>query len=246
MDRRWRVSLLWTAAAVVVFVVVASVATVRIIRSRADSYAPRIEPGQFTTMIDNPYFPLRPGNRWVYEGPGADGKPEQTVIDVTSETRRVGGVMCVVVRDTETANGQVIEDAVNWYAQDAEGNVWNFGEETKEFADGKLVDTEGSWETGVKGAKPGIAMQANPKIGDHYRKEYLRGEAEATADVLSLNEHATVPFGSFDGVRMTKEYSPLESSLVDHRYYAKDVGLVLVVMVKGGSGRTQLIEMTHR
>jgi hypothetical protein len=231
--------------AVAVVVVVGTLGVVRFVRSRSDNYAPHIEPAQFTSTIDNPYFPLRPGSRWVYRGVGADGKPEQTVIEVTSETRRVMGVGCVVVRDTATANGQVVEDSVDWYAQDAEGNVWNFGEETKEFDNGKLVGTEGSWEAGVQGAQPGIAMQANPKIGDHYRKEYFRGEAEDSADVLSLDEHATVPFGAFDGVRMTKEYSPLESELVDHRYYARDVGLVLIVTVKGGNGRTQLVEMTR-
>jgi hypothetical protein len=207
-------------------------------------YAPRIEPSQFTTRIDNPFLPLAPGSRWVYEG-RKGGRRERIVVEVTSETRRVMGVECVVVRDTVTTDGEVTEDTMDWYAQDRDGNVWYFGEDTKEYEGGKVVSTEGSWEAGVGGARPGIAMKARPQVGDRYRQEYLRGEAEDMAEVLNLSARAAVPFGVFNGVLQTKDFTPLEPDQIEHKYYASGVGLVLEVLAEGGSGRVELVEMTR-
>ncbi|MGH9186574.1 MAG: hypothetical protein ACRD0U_12280 [Acidimicrobiales bacterium] len=88
-------------------------------------------------------------------------------------------------------------------------------------------------------------MQANPRVGETYRQEYYAGEAEDMGEVLSLDERASVPFGSFDGVLMTADYTPLEPDVVEHKYYAVDIGLVLEVKVEGGSGRVELVELTH-
>jgi hypothetical protein len=134
------------------------------------------------------------------------------------------GVECVVVNDKAWENGKLIERTYDWHAQDKEGNVWYFGEDTKEYENGKVVSTKGSWEAGVDGAKPGIIMQAHPKVGQSYRQEYYKGEAEDMAKVINLNESVTVPYGSFDHVLVTKEWTPLEPSYAEHKYYAPGVG----------------------
>jgi hypothetical protein len=183
------------------------------------AYAPHINPADFTTTIDNEYFPLKPGTIFVYEG-GA----ERDEMTVTSDAKKVMGVECVVVNDKAWEEGKLVEQTYDWYAQDKKGNVWYFGEDTKEYENGKVVSTKGSWEAGVDGAKPGIMMQADPKVGDVYRQEYYPGEAMDMAKVLSLNESVTVPYGSFDHVLKTKEWTPLQPVFFEHKYYVRGVG----------------------
>ena len=209
----------------------------------AAAYAPAIDPAEFSTDIDHPLFPLAPGTRWVYEGETDEGF-ERIVVEVTGETREVMGVETVVVRDTASIDGEVVEDTYDWFAQDAAGNVWYFGEDTHEIEDGAPINSDGSWEAGVDGAQPGIVMPAAPQVGDEYRQEFYEGEAEDEAEVLEVDEHVEVPFGSFDGVLVTRDITPLEPDVEEHKYYAPGVGLVLEVGISGGSGRIELVEMT--
>jgi hypothetical protein len=209
------------------------------------AYAPRIDPADFTTVVDNPYFPLMPGTRWVYEGTGDDGERERKVVEFTTDTRTVMGVTCVVVRDTVTADGELIEDTFDWYAQDGRGNVWYFGEDTTEYENGKPVNHNGAWRAGAGGAQPGIVMKGSPAVGDHYRQEYLRGEAEDMADVIALDRTTAVPFGSFDRVLVTKDYTPLEPGMIEHKFYAAGVGTLREVKVEGGNAQVELVEMTR-
>jgi hypothetical protein len=185
------------------------------------SYAPQIDPAEFTTKVVNEYFPLKPGTTFVYEG-----HIERGQMSVTHQTKKVMGVECIVVDHREWEGDKLIEGTYDWFAQDKEGTVWYFGEDTKEYENGKVVSTKGSWEAGVDGAKPGIIMQAHPKVGQTYRQEYYKGEAEDMAKVQSLNDSVTVPYGSFDHVLVTKEWTPLEPSYHEHKYYARGVGHV--------------------
>jgi hypothetical protein len=185
------------------------------------AYSPDINPANFVNRIDNKYFPLDPGTTFIYEG-GA----ERDVMAVTSDTKKIMGVECVVVDDRGYDAGKLIEKTYDWFAQDNKGNVWYFGEDTKEYKNGEVVSTEGSWEGGVDGAKPGIMMQGNPKVGESYRQEYYVGKAMDMAKVVSLNESATVPYGSFDRVLVTKEFTPLQPGYIEHKYYAPGVGQV--------------------
>ena len=105
------------------------------------------------------------------------------------------GVSTTVVRDTVTIDGALVEDTYDWYAQDQEGNVWYFGEETAEYEDGEIVSTAGAWEAGVDGALPGIVMEADPTVGDSYRQEYYPGEAEDMAEVVQTGVSEEVAFG---------------------------------------------------
>jgi hypothetical protein len=183
------------------------------------AYAPDINPANFTTTIDNEYLPMKPGTTFLYEG-GA----ERNEMSVTHKTKKVMGVECVVVDDRAWEGDKLIEKTYDWFAQDKEGNVWYFGEDTKEYENGKVVSTKGSWEAGVDGAKPGIIMPADPKVGESYRQEYYPGEAMDMARVLSSNASITVAYGSFDHVLETKEWTPLQPVFYEKKYYVRGVG----------------------
>ena len=176
-----------------------------------EPYSPTIDPSAFSTKIDNPYFPLTPGTRTIYEAATPDGL-QRTTTEVTRDTKKIMGVDTVVVHDTVTLDNEPLEDTFDWYAQDRDGNVWYFGEATKEFEDG-TVDTEGSFEGGVDGALPGIIMPGHPQVGDQYRQEYAKGVAEDTGEVLSLTGSETTPLTGPDqgpigheGLRPTRSH----------------------------------------
>jgi hypothetical protein len=206
-------------------------------------YAPRFDPASFVTGVDNPHFPLLPGTRWVYEG-DTDAGHERVETEVTHETKEILGITTIVVRDKAFIDGELVEDTSDWYAQDRAGNVWYMGEATQEYEHGTPTNTKGSWEAGVKGAKPGIQMPAKPRRGQSYRQEYLKGEAEDEATILKTDAAATVPLGAFDGAVKTKDYTRLEPKLLEHKWYAPGVGLVLEDTKRGGFGRLELIEHT--
>jgi hypothetical protein len=202
----------------------------------------KLDPAQFTTQIDNPYWPMKPGSRWVYRETDASGEAQRVQVTVTDQTRTIIGIQARVVHDkVTTADGALVEDTLDWYAQDAKGNIWYLGEDTKEYENGKVVSTEGSWEAGVDGAQPGILMPTDPKRAMEYRQEYYKGQAEDAAQVLSLDMRAKVPAGFFKRVLVTKDYTPLEPKLLEHKFYAPGVGPVLAITVKGGSSRSELL-----
>jgi hypothetical protein len=201
-----------------------------------------VDAEDFVATVDNPSFPLAPGTTLVYEGRSGDER-EVVTIEVTDRTKVILGIACVVVRDTVTVAGEVREDTFDWYAQDVDGNVWYMGEDTKEYEDGKVVSTAGSWQAGVDGALPGIIMPADPAVGMAYTQEHLAGEAEDKGEVVALGEHVTVPAGSFGDVVVTEDWTPLEPGVREHKYYAEGVGVVFEEIVKGGDGVLRLVEV---
>ncbi len=208
------------------------------------AYTPRIKPASFTTRIDNRYFPLKPGTTFAYQGKSQNA-PERDVMAVTHRTKQIMGVKCVVVDDRVFENGKLTEQTYDWYAQDKKGNVWYFGEDSRELKNGKVTSTKGSWETGKDGAKPGIIMQAHPKVGKSYHQEYYKGKAEDMARTLKLNGSTSVPYGSFKHVLVTREWSPLEPNVAEHKYYAPGVGDILEVTTKGPPERLKLVSVRH-
>jgi len=212
-----------------------------------DPYDPEISPDNFLDVEDiianpNTYYPLIPGTVNVFEAETEEGA-EHIETTVTDDTREILGVACVVVRDTVTVDGEVAEDTFDYFAQDSEGNVWYFGENSYTYEDDVIVGVEGSWIAGVDGAKPGIIIYANPQIGDLYRQEFLAAEAEDMGEVLALNETVSVPYGSFQNCVMTRDFSPLEPDVEEHKYYAPGVGVVLEVTVETGE-RTELVDVS--
>lgn len=200
-----------------------------------------LDPADFVDRIDNPYWPMAPGSKWVYRETAEDGAEQQVEVTVTDRTKTILGIDATVVHDVVTEDGELKEDTYDWYAQDKDGNVWYLGEDTKEFEKGNVVSTEGSWEAGVDGAQAGIIMPADPEVGMTYRQEHYEGEAEDAGEVLSLDEKAEVPYGTFDHVLKTKDFTPLEPEVVEHKFYAEGVGPVLTIGVSGGAGREELI-----
>jgi hypothetical protein len=199
-----------------------------------------LDPADFTTEIDNPFWPMTPGNRWV-----SRSTEERIVVEVTRRNKDVAGIEAVVVRDTVTDNnGELVEVTDDWYAQDADGNIWYLGEDVKDYQDGKVVSTAGSWEHGVDGALGGIAIPADPRPGLKYRQEHYAGEAEDRAEVLSVTEAVRVPAGTFEDCLQTEDTTPLEPDAVEHKYYAKGVGPVLNEKISPDRGREELISYT--
>jgi hypothetical protein len=209
-------------------------------------YNPQIDPADFVRKIDNRHLPFKPGTRQVFKGVAEDGKtPQRDVEVVTHRTRKVDGVRCHVVRDTITSRGKPVERTFDWYAQDKRGNVWYFGENSNDYRHGHWVKSDGSWEAGVDGAKPGIMMEAHPKRGDSYRQEYYRGHAEDQAKVLGDGGAVTVPYRSFQHTIATKETTRLEPGIVEKKWYAPGVGEVKSQDVKGSKEGFQLVKVTH-
>jgi hypothetical protein len=200
-----------------------------------------LDPADFTTEITNPYWPMAPGDRWVYRETDGRGGEQQVVVTVTDRTRTIAGIEARVVHDVVSEEGELVEDTFDWYAQDAGGNVWYLGEHTREFEKGKVTTTAGSWEHGVDGAQAGIAVPAAPRAGLEYRQEYYAGEAEDAATVLSLDEWVQVPAGAYRDVLMTKDYTPLHPDILEHKLYAPGIGPVLVLGISGGAGREELV-----
>jgi hypothetical protein len=184
------------------------------------------DPGDFVETITNPYFPLYPGEVFIYSGVTDEG-PEVLQIYVSHQKKTILGVDCAVVNETVTVDGILVEVAINWYAQDKKGNVWYFGEDSKEYQDGVVSGTGGSWEAGINGAVQGIIMEAHPRIGDVYQQEVAPGVATDMAQVLSKTRSIKVPYGNFNDCLFTKEWSDLEPGVTEYKYYVRGVGFAL-------------------
>jgi hypothetical protein len=190
------------------------------------SYNPVINPAEFTHVITNKYYPLRPGMKAIYEEKSEQGR-KRVEIEITGETKKVMGVTALVVRDREWLNEELHEETRDWVAQDKEGNVWYFGEAVGNYEDGKLVSDDGSWEAGVDGAKPGILMLANPKVGDTYRQEYYPGKAEDMGTVVAVGKKVVVPQGVFEDCVQIRDWSRIKEGDTEHKYYCAGAGMVL-------------------
>jgi hypothetical protein len=207
-------------------------------------YAPTIDPSNFVTRVDNRYWPLTPGTHFHFVGVrGTTPQVDDEV--VTRQTKQILGVTCTVVRDTVSEHGRPIERTLDWYAQDNAGNVWYMGEDSFELQHGRFVKASDSWESGVDGAQPGIIMPGDPQPGDAYRQEYYPpGEALDQARVLGNSAAVRVPYGRFEHVLVTSEFSPLEPQ-TEQKYYVAGVGEVEERVVKGHREQFTLAGVTH-
>jgi len=201
------------------------------------SYDPVVVPAAFEATVTNPLFPLVPGTKFTYTGSN-----ETIEVTVLPGKKLILGVSCTIVHDVVKEDGEVIEDTFDWFAQDTSGAVWYFGEDTKELEGGQVVSTEGSWEAGVDGAKAGMIIPANPTVGLQFRQEYYPCVAEDMGEILGLNATASVPHGSHVGCLQTRDFTPLEPDVNEHKYYCPGVGLVLIVAV-GSGDREELISI---
>ena len=207
-----------------------------------------LDPADFSADIDNRRWPMTVGSKWVYRViDTSDGSVMRQVIKVTDETKLIAdGIEARVVKDVVTDHGKPVEVTDDWYAQDSDGNVWYFGEHTIAYEHGTPVDN-GSWEAGIDGAMPGVALPANPKLGMSYREEYSKGVAEDQSRVLALDAQAEVPAGHYKNVLMTEDFSPIEPKASELKFYAKGSGqAVLAVDVSDGTDREELVKYKRR
>ena len=203
-----------------------------------------LDPADFSADITHPLWPMKPRTRWIYRELEANGTVTDGVVVATTKTEKLAnGITGRVVRDTARQGGQIIEDTIDWYAEDSAGNVWYLGEQTAEFEHGKIVSRHGSFEGGVKGAQPGILLPAKPEVGQRYRQEYLKGEAEDNGEVLATDELVQVPTGRYRHALLTKDTSTIEPTVVEYKLYAPGVGPALALAISGGSSREELIKI---
>ena len=198
----------------------------------------------FVSAVDHPYFPLVPGTSWEYEVRGAEDG-ERVTISVLDESKVVDGVRAVVVQDRTTdADGELVEQTYDWYAQDKVGNVWYLGEKTTVYEDGE-VSRKGSWEAGVDEARAGLIMVANPRVGKMYQQSYYHGKAEDIGKILSVDETVTVPAGRFENVIRTADITPLEPELIENKWYAAGVGLIQEADLDDDGEKLVLVKITR-
>jgi len=199
--------------------------------------------GTYSPKVTNAWFPLTPGTELVYTGT-KDSKATRDVVRVTRQTITIAGARCVVVRDLLYEGGKLEERTSDYYTQDRVGNVWYFGEDTAELdRRGHVTSREGTWRAGSRGARPGIFMFADPRVGRSARQEYLDGHAEDHFRVLNLRAKVKVPYTSSKRALLTEEWTPLEPGVVDHKYYVRGIGTVLEQTVRGGSERNELVSV---
>jgi hypothetical protein len=200
----------------------------------------------FVSGVTNPWFPLKPGTTFIYTGQ-KDGQHGRDVVTVTRKTKVIRGVRCTAVSDRLYVNGNLAERTMDWYAQDAIGRVWYFGEDTAELNKaGKVTSREGTWQAGVRGAQAGIFMPAHPKVGASFRQEYYKGHAEDHFAVVSLSASVVVPYTASAHGLLTKEWTPLEPDTLDHKLYVRGIGLVQEETIKGGDERWELADVRHK
>jgi hypothetical protein len=212
--------------------------------SNGSSYEPVLDPADFTTTIDNPYFPLPVGRTLVYRGV-KDGQTQEDRVTVTDRTKTVAeGITARVVTDVATHDGTLLEKTSDWYAQDKQGNVWYVGEDTAEYLPNGKVDTSGSWEAGIHDAEPGLVMEANPQIPDAYRQEFLSGQAEDAAWVVDRGGSVTVPYGTLKNVLTTLEATRVEPGAYDQKLYAPGIGIVREQALTGTPELAELVSVS--
>jgi hypothetical protein len=186
------------------------------------------------THIDNKWLPLKPGIQLVYEGSAiVDEGGRQTrrvVTTVTDLSKVIGGVRTLVILETDYTAGQLSEPEIVFFAQDNAGNVWLVGEYPEEYENGKF-DKAPAWISGQKGARAGIAMLAEPRLGT---PDYAQGFAPRPVDftdrarVYKTGQQTRVPVSSYKYVLVTEEFNPDEPGAFQLKYYAPGVGNVRV------------------
>jgi hypothetical protein len=208
---------------------------------------PDFKAGDFVMDISNPYFPLVPGHIMHYTKTSiyvGDTIKEDVYVTVTNELKMIKKVNCRVVHEVVKENEHYTEDTYKWYAQDKNGNVWYFGQNTKKLEDGQW-NTDGSWEAGKKSAQPGIMMYGCLWLHtrEPYRQDYADDVAEDRVEIYSLDDSVTVAYGTFIQCVKTRDYSDLTPDIMEYRYYAPGVGLVLADRIKGGYGKEELVSV---
>jgi hypothetical protein len=206
-------------------------------------YEPVLNPANFVRKVTNPYFPLPVGRTLIYKGI-KDGTTQVDRVHVLARTRVLEGIRAVAVSDVASHNGRLLEKTTDWYAQDKHGNVWYLGERTAAYGPGGRIDRSGSWLAGVHDGEPGIVMKAHPHVPQAYRSEFLRGQAEDTAWIVSRGGSFRLPFKVAHHVLTSLEFTRLEPNVIDKKIYAPGLGII-VERALGGPKETAVLVSVH-
>jgi len=196
------------------------------------------EPDELVSTGRNPYFILEPGYSLELEGGNV-----RLTITVLNETKKVDGVETRVVEERETKGGQLIEVARNYFAISKRTNdVFYFGEAVDMYKDGRIVNHDGTWLSGVNGSKFGLIMAGRPLMNARYYQEVAPKVATDRATIVSMSETVKTPAGEFTNCLKVEETTPLQRFVTEYKYYAPGIGLVqdgslrLVKVTRGGGG----------
>jgi hypothetical protein len=211
---------------------------------------PTFDPARFThsATIDNTWQPLVPGAKLVYAGTSNDGA-KRLVFIVTDLVKTIDGVRNVVVWDRDYTGGELVEAELAFFAQDDDGNVWHTGEYPEEYEGGKIAGAP-AWITGVKGAKAGVEMKAQPRAGSAgYAQGFAPPPVNWTdhAQVYMTGRKVCVPVRCYDNVLITREYNPDEPGFSQLKYYAPGVGNIRVGWIGKDPDResARLVQLVH-
>jgi hypothetical protein len=194
------------------------------------------EPDAYEADIDNPYLPMIPGTVRIYEGDD-DGHFRRDVVRILHETRVIEGVTCTEMYQEVYRDGELAEATSHWYAQDRDGNVWVYGEDSLEYEDGHAVTSEDSWLAGVGGMRPWMVLAGDPQVGDVYLGANPTGREQV--QVLSVNDSTSVPAGRFENCVAVEESDPDDPEDVDLIIYGPGAGMV---SEESPAGRIELVE----
>lgn len=219
------------------FTVIASMLTIApaIIAADAEKEYEEFNPKNFdrSTVIDNEWFPLKPGTRHIWEGYTVDDEGDEesrsVVFTVTDLTKVIDGVRTVVCWDRDIVDGELEEAEILFAAQDNDGTVWLLGEYPEEY-DGDQFIGAPCWIHGVKDAKAGIMMLGDPKLGTPSYSQGWAPEVKFTdrGIVYQTGQKTTVPFGTFENVLVIDESSKEEPNAHQLKFYAQGVGSVRI------------------
>lgn len=211
-----------------IMVLNAGIGGTKAVAGEGEVYTMPFDAANFENPGVNSYFPIKPGMKWEYRELDDEGEEEAKVIfEVTKATKTILGVTCIVIHDQVIEERKVVEDTIDYYATDKFGNVWYFGEDSRDFERGKLVSVDGSWLSGAEGAMPGLYLAAEPKVGMVFQQEVSPGQAEDMAQIEEIGVSVRVKKGKFENCIKVKEWNPLEPGIIEYKYYAPGMGVVL-------------------
>lgn len=203
-----------------------------------------------STVIDNEWLPMRPGTRLVYEGAATEGSDRiarKIIFIVTDLTKVISGVRAVVVWERDFNDGELIESELAFFTQDNDGNVWHLGQYPEEYEDGKL-DAAPAWIHGLAGARAGITMKKEPKLG---APDYAQGYAPPPinwvdrARVYKQGERTCVRAGCYENVLVTEEFETGKPNASQLKYYAPGVGTVRVGWLGSAEDEKEVLELVE-
>ena len=181
------------------------------------------------TMVSkgqNRYWSIKPGRYVVLGDIGPNGS-EFVVISVLDETEMVDGIETRVIEEREYKNGQLKEVSRNFFAMAKETkDIFYFGEDVDDYADGEIIGHSGQWRAGTDGAKAGLYMPAEPVVGMRYYMEYHPGVAMDRAEIFDTDATVETPAGTFESTLVVTESSPLEEGDESYKRYAPGVGMI--------------------